>query len=451
MQNVVRAGSGTMKSLLGAVIALALLVLPSAAAAATTRYASPTGTGSTCSAALPCTVIEALAKSESGDTVVMAGDEGSYGSLLVPLVTALQLHSGISLESAPGQPAQIYSNAPGTAIRMEGGPGQRLSDVAIHYEGDETALRGAGRIERVLALGTIVGCELSPETVLVDSVCAGQYGIYDNVASPWSLTLRNDTIYGTQTGLFTATETSLFQITAINTVIHGDLGDIHAIQTATGTVSIDLDHSNYAGVKSEGGASVTAAGSGTNQTAAPLFVNAAAGDFAELESSPTIDAGVNDAANGTLDLAGKARTLRATTICPGATDIGAYEYVTLGTPLAPCPSPPPPPPSGESKKVKIVKIGQGTPKPKSKPTISVLRAKVRKRRATFRFEATGGTGALAFECKLDRKPFRSCASPKTCKRLKPGEHEFSVRATDSRGKRSKPAKRDFRIRLPRRR
>jgi hypothetical protein len=83
---------------------------------------------------------------------------------------------------------------------------------------------------------------------------------------------------------------------------------------------------------------------------------------------------------------------------------------------------------------------------KAKPTVSSLKAKIGKRKATFRFSGSGGTGGLSFECKLDKKGFHPCASPKTYKQLKAGQHEFSVRAVDAKGKHSKPAKRAFRIR-----
>jgi hypothetical protein len=438
-------GAGIAKALPGAILALVVLVLaPAGAAAATTRHASPAGTGSTCSTELPCSVTEALAKSESGDTVVMASDEGSYGSTPTPLGATLQLHSGISLEGAPGQLAQIYSSAPNTAIRMEGGAGQRLANVAIHYEGTETALRGAGTVERVLALGTIAGCELGPETVLVDSVCTGQFAVYENVggSSPWPVTLRNDTLYGTERGLVVITDAAGLQVNAFNTVIHGGVSDIQAVQSLTGTVTVALDHSNYISGESQGGASVTPAGSGTNQTAAPQFVNAAANDFAELESSPTIDAGLNDPANGLFDVLGNPRTLNVRGTCPAMTDIGAYEF--NANLVVDCFFDPPPKKETTKKSIKIVKPGHNGPKSKAKPAISVLTAKIRKRRATFRF--AGSSGTVGFECKLDKKHFRACKSPKVYKRLKPGKHEFSVRAIDAKGKHSKPATREFRIR-----
>ncbi len=50
-----------------------------------------------------------------------------------------------------------------------------------------------------------------------------------------------------------------------------------------------------------------------------------------------------------------------------------------------------------------------------------------KRKAEFKFVSDPTTGAT-FECKLDRKPFRPCSSPFE-KRVEPGKHSFSVRAT----------------------
>lgn len=454
MQSRLWISTGTAKALLAAVFALTVLALaPAGAAAATIRHASPVGTGSTCSAELPCTITEALAKSESGDTVILASGEGSYGTILSPLGATLQLHSGISLEGAPGQLAQIYSSAPGSGVRMEGGTGQRLANVAIHYEGTVTALNGAGTVERVLALGTIAGCELAPETVLLDSVCTGEFALYDNVGgtSPWPLTLRNDTLYGTERGLVAITDSAALQVNAFNTVIHGGVSDIQAIQSSTGTVTVALDHSNYLSGESQGGASVTPAGIGTNQTAVPQFVNVAENDFAELESSPTIDAGANDPANGLFDMLGNPRTANVRGTCIATTDIGAYEFES--NLVVDCFGPPPNKEDTKKedtkKATKAVKGGpnEDKPKPTARATISTLAAKIRKRKATFRFAGTG----VGFECKLDKKHFRSCSSPKTYKRLKPGAHEFSVRAVDAKGKHSKPAKRAFRVRASRRR
>jgi hypothetical protein len=49
-----------------------------------------------------------------------------------------------------------------------------------------------------------------------------------------------------------------------------------------------------------------------------------------------------------------------------------------------------------------------------------------------RFEFTSSENASKFECKLDRKPFRSCSSPFR-KKVKVGRHKFQVRAIDAAG------------------
>lgn len=58
-------------------------------------------------------------------------------------------------------------------------------------------------------------------------------------------------------------------------------------------------------------------------------------------------------------------------------------------------------------------------------------ARTTKRRATFEFSSS--EAGSSFECKLDARPFKSCTSPKTYRRLKQGRHSFRVRATDPAG------------------
>src|SRR6266511_2788387 len=53
------------------------------------------------------------------------------------------------------------------------------------------------------------------------------------------------------------------------------------------------------------------------------------------------------------------------------------------------------------------------------------------RTATFKFKSSETRST--FKCKLDRKPFKPCVSPKRYRRMKPGKHVFKVRATDSAG------------------
>ncbi len=52
---------------------------------------------------------------------------------------------------------------------------------------------------------------------------------------------------------------------------------------------------------------------------------------------------------------------------------------------------------------------------------------------TVRFKFSSSEKGSTFRCKLDRKPYRVCKSPKTYKKLKPGKHVFKVRAVDKAG------------------
>ena len=70
------------------------------------------------------------------------------------------------------------------------------------------------------------------------------------------------------------------------------------------------------------------------------------------------------------------------------------------------------------------------------------RTESRKARFTFNSDEPGST----FECRLDRRPFKPCSSPRKLKRLKPKKHKFLVRATDRVGNVDpSPAKKRWRV------
>jgi hypothetical protein len=71
------------------------------------------------------------------------------------------------------------------------------------------------------------------------------------------------------------------------------------------------------------------------------------------------------------------------------------------------------------------------------------RARTHSRKARFKFVSS--EPGSKFECKLDRKPFKPCKSPKTYKKLKPGKHVFKVRAVKGKKVDPTPAKRKFKI------
>jgi hypothetical protein len=418
------------------VIAIALGAAASAvpAQAATTFQVSPSGSGTACSEAAPCNIYYALATSVAGDTVVLAGDEGSYGSPDTPLTATLKVKNGVAMEGAAGGPrARIFSSvseATGSIELGNGGTAQRLSRVEVENAASfGTALLAAGLADHVITNSPNggAGCITRPGTTITNSVCSGAYGVYEAVGGggAWPLTLRNDTIYGTQEGMLLGSGGPELQVNAVNTIVRGvGFADIHAYQSGSGSVTATLGHSNYSDVNVEAGAAVSSPGVSTNQTAAPHFVDAESGDFHQASDSPTIDAGVNDAANEATDLDGNTRSLPRIVGCEGGnnalTDIGAFELV----PAVPdCVKPGPP----------------------TAPETKITKAKVRGRSAKFRFSAPG-VADPSFECRLDKKPFRRCESPRRYRRLKPGKHVFRVRAVAADGLRDPtPALRRFRI------
>lgn len=64
---------------------------------------------------------------------------------------------------------------------------------------------------------------------------------------------------------------------------------------------------------------------------------------------------------------------------------------------------------------------------------------------TAKFKFKSNEAGSTFQCKLDKGKFKTCRSPKTYKKLKPGKHVFKVRATDKAGNVGKVAKRKFTI------
>ena len=205
-------------------------------------------------------------------------------------------------------------------------------------------------IDRVIshALGSeSYACEASAPVTMTNSVCVADglksyaFAVFASPLTP-SATLRNDTLEapggsGSSGGVAVRAEAAggyHASVTLINAIAHGANVDLlaEADATASSEAMIAAEHSNYLTdtAKTEGGkASVTPHGSGTNQTAAPQFVNTAMDDFHELAGSPTVGAGFGSPANGPLDLDGNPRQFG------GRTDIGAYQFIPPATVPAP--------------------------------------------------------------------------------------------------------------------
>lgn len=93
--------------------------------------------------------------------------------------------------------------------------------------------------------------------------------------------------------------------------------------------------------------------------------------------------------------------------------------------------------------------GTGATSDTTDPTTKIKKVVVfsELRKAVVRFKGSDDqAGTIRFQCKLDRRKFRKCKSPKTYRHLKFGRHKVKVRAIDAAGnKDTSPAKRSFRL------
>jgi hypothetical protein len=158
-------------------------------------------------------------------------------------------------------------------------------------------------------------------------------GLFVQGVADGSSQLRNDTIVASGSeslavSVYVVMKGKTVTINPTNVIADAAI-DASAGATPEASGVINFDHSNLD--------TMTGSVTSTNgQTAPPQFVNAAAGDFRELATSPTVDAGATDGLIGLTDLTGSPRSLPA---CIGGTqipDIGAYELV----PVVACPSKP---------------------------------------------------------------------------------------------------------------
>lgn len=311
------------------------------------RFAAPSaqGSGDCSSAADACTLEKALFGAATGDELILAGDAGTYGTQAAPITTTLTQPSGVyelSIHGAAGQPRPVIYSSASIAVQLLGwfnGQGFSVSDIDLeHVSGGGSALEISGSLDHVLVHSTASSdfvCNVSglaeSSVSVIDSECIADgsmsYALFQQNNGPptgtATVALRNDTFEAAGPSSFgisvSANGGASADVTATNVIAHGAFKDLDAYRFGSAGVSFELNHSNYATTLAEPGTTITAAGSATNQVAAPLFVDAASDDFHEAPGSPTIGAGITEAANGSTDLEGNPRTTA------GLTDIGAFQ------------------------------------------------------------------------------------------------------------------------------
>jgi hypothetical protein len=446
----VRRTTGRTLTVLFLGLALLGLGLVPAASAAATFYARGGGgnTKASCAQGDECNLQKAVKEANAagpGSSVVMvSGPEFTPSSPVLPV--------GIDVGGEPGAPRPTVV-APAEEEAFGILSDANLHDVNITSEDSYTPLAVVeGSVERAFVESKDAGaaCVLF-NAVLIDTVCLGREA--DGVqmggsSATYHAYLHNVDAIGSLYGLqiYAPLEAGKEnRLEATNTIAIGGTFDDVSVRGDVGGAQALFSNSDYASTEVNGASEnlrITPAGTNGNITAPPQFVAASAGDFHQLATSPTVDAGLTSSTNGELDLDRNPRALSAHPTCDstaGPTDIGAYELVA---PVPVCSLPP----GGGGDKV--------VPPPPA-PGTTLKRAKIDAKagRATFTF--AGSSQVTGFSCELIRphrkggkakKPkFASCSSPKAYKHLAPGHYTFKVEAHGVGGVDPTPAVRTFRI------
>jgi hypothetical protein len=327
---------------LGFAFAVAFAALAGASPAeAAQRYASPAGFGTECGQAQPCSLEEAVTKAKSNDEVIV--NPGSYpvsGPLEVPPTS-----SNVYVHGDPGGAAPtIDAKVAGAPIAFSS-EGDRLGYLNIVNSGGfayAAICPTGGRVERVratvsgeaaLGVSQASNCTVSDSVIRADGSFAVALFAQPSISGNTGGVVRNVTAIATGSGSIGVAAAAdeffspgSYTLDMRNVIAAGAESDLEARQSLDGPGKIVASNSNFDTVKQQGTGMVIDAGG--NQTPAPLFVDAANGDYREAAGSPTIDAGSTDRI-GALDLGGNPRTLGA------APDIGAFEFVPpTATPAA---------------------------------------------------------------------------------------------------------------------
>jgi hypothetical protein len=307
-------------------VALGALTVPAAHAATGARYASPKGSGTVCSHSAPCNIIEAVDQAPLNSEVIL--EPGNYGTAAAPLTTEITdaASGSLNVHGVVGQALPVITSAADYAIRMQSSRVSHLSVIATGTTGG--VLGTLGDHLQVRATNTS-GPACSFSQVLSESVCVGSGDTTDGVGYtiPGSQLVALNNVTAIADGAHAealsvdGTGAGLARVNVSSSIFVGTTYDVGVSAAAGGQAEINISHSRYATlapVAAKEAATVNDVGG--NIKTAPVFVNAAAGNYREQASSPTVDAGTKDP-DFTTDLADNPRSIGT------AADMGAYELL----------------------------------------------------------------------------------------------------------------------------
>jgi hypothetical protein len=343
-----------------AVAGAVLLASSSARAAAPTYYAAPIGstTADCTSAAEPCDLRHALDVAPDGaDITVTSGTYLEHDPIEVyrpvtlhgpvggPRPAIVDDHASCFGCASPALDINVgdvvlrdlrvvgSGGSPGAAailVQPFGGQGNVILERVVVEGDDGTAILTYSRMlirDSILWAPQGPGAAISFEQSHTDVV---QLENVDAIAGPgagYALTVHRACIPGA--GCPPAVE-------AENSIFEGGTGELNVTPAGVnpGYVTVQLSHSNYRLATPSG--AVTGPAMNGNQSEWPGFAAPQNGDFHELPTSPTVNAGIAGALLGGADLDGNAR------ISGSSADIGAYELQEA------LPNPPAPPTGGDT-------------------------------------------------------------------------------------------------------
>jgi hypothetical protein len=297
------------------------------------RYAAPgaTGRGFCTAPAAACAIKRAVEDVPAdGDEVVIL--PGTY-----ELESTLEVAHKIDVHGPADGPRPLITNAftGGNLVELQAGAGTRLADMRLHNDVDNVvtvlSLGGGGvNIDRVVATadGTDAHAVLIRAGDTISNSVAwgrgmGAIGVSAESTSGGDIPTVRDVTAIAEGPAINFTATGAGNTLVLRNVIADGATDVQInVDDQADQGTVDVLNSNFSSVDTDGQGTGSASASPTNQLLLPpQFVDARGGDFHQLPTSPTIDAGFDSpGANGPLDFEGDARILGT------KTDIGADEF-----------------------------------------------------------------------------------------------------------------------------